>query len=283
MPRQESIIVLVCYFGKFPWYFNLFLHSCRYNSSIQFCILTDNEDKFENKPKNVFFIKKSLKEIEKLTSEKLGFKTILKTAYKICDYRPLLGYLFPDLIKNYTFWGYGDIDVIYGDLRYFLTNKLLNSYDVISMRPEYLTGSFTLYRNSKNVTTLFFESKDYKKIFSSADYFNFDECNFKFGFLQAGLPIDSFDSPIESMTHVVKKKHKEGFIKAYFDFHLVEGRTGNIKWHNGKITYKNKIEAIMYHFLEFKKMCKSKSVLKGKPDTLYISQNNIYRKYKPVL
>src|ERR1700741_2624180 len=159
MARQESIIILVCYFGKFPWYFDFFIHSCRYNPSIQFCILTDNEDKLENKPENVFFVKKTLKQIENKATEKLGFVAKLESAYKVCDYTPLLGFLFPELIKGYTFWGYGDIDVIYGNIRYFLTSKLLDSYDIISVRPEYLTGSFTIYRNSNRVNKLFLESK----------------------------------------------------------------------------------------------------------------------------
>ena len=112
---------------------------------------------------------------------------------------------------------------------------------------------------------------------------NFDECNFKFGFLQAGIPIEKFSSEIESMTHVVTRKHNEGYIKAYFDFHLIEGRTGKIKWGNGKIIYNNKIEAILYHFLEFKEICKSKKGLTRIPQAIYVSQNNIYKKYKTVL
>lgn len=200
--------MLLSYFGEIPWYFKFFIHSCKYNPSVSFCIITDNDAKIITVPKNVFFRKITIEQLQQLATRKLGFSTKLDNSYKICDFRPSLGYLFPELIKGYDFWGYGDIDIMYGNLRCFLTDKLLSDYDIFSFRPEYLTGSFTLCRNTKRINTLFMQSRDYKTVLSQKRYFNFDECNFMFAPLQAGESIDKIPCEIESMTHVVKRKAK---------------------------------------------------------------------------
>lgn len=273
-----NIIILLPFFGKFPWFIDIFLHSCSYNSTITFCIITDNVDEIKNIPNNVLIEHKTLPQIDKHSTKKLGFKTVLTTAYKICDFRPSFGYLFPELIEGFDFWGTGDIDVIYGDLRSFLASELLCNYDVISFRPEYLTGCFTLYRNSEKINNLFKQSKDYRTVLSSNTYYNFDECNFLFAPLQSKESICKIPFEIESMTHVVKRKHQEGYIKTYMDFYLLEGLLGNLKWVDGKIIYRNKLEAALYHFLEFKDKCKKKKVLIKKGRPLFISKSLMYTK-----
>lgn len=263
-----------------PWYFYYFLHSCKYNTSIDFFIITDDEVKRNDIPANVFILQKSLSEFKKLAEKKLGFNISILHPYKLCDFKPAYGFLFPELIEGYDFWGYGDIDVVYGNLRHFLTNKLLETYDVFSFRPEYLIGSLAVYRNTKKINELFMQSKDYKTVFSKSKYFNFDECNFMFVPLWAGEPIETIPHQIESMTHVVKKKVKEGYLNAYFDFNLIEGTVGNIKWKNGEITYKNKFEGILYHLLKFKEVYqhKNQKVQIRKGETICFSKNNVYKR-----
>lgn len=277
--NERSLIILLSFFGEFPWYLNYFLHSCRYNTTINFCIITDN-DKIPNKPKNVSLITITRGQFKRLATERLGFSTAPIQGYKICDFRPSLGYLFSELIKGYKFWGYGDIDMMYGNLRNFLTSELLDNHDIFSFRPEYLTGSFTVLRNAKKMNTLFMQSKDYKTVLSQDEYFNFDECNFIFSPLQDEIPIDQISCQIESFTHVVRKKEKEKYLRAYFDFNLVEGSAGKVKWNDGKIIYMNQFEAILYHFLKFKDRCKNNARLipKNKNEVICFSQNNIYKR-----
>src|SRR5262245_52309338 len=140
-----KIAILTCYFGKLPWYFQYFLHSCRYNPTVDFILITDREEDFESKPKNVIHIKKSLEEIESMATKKLGFKTKISTPYKLFDVKPAYGFLFSDILKKYDFWGHGDIDVVYGNIRGFMTKKLLSEYEVISVRHDYVTGTFALF------------------------------------------------------------------------------------------------------------------------------------------
>jgi len=275
-----SIAILICWYGPYPWYFPYFIHSCSYNSTIDFFIITDNQASINNKPENVKIIYKTLEEIKATASKKLGFTVCIDDPYKLCDFKPTYGFIFSKYIDGYDFWGAGDIDVIYGQLRDFLTPNLFDSYDIFSFRPEYLTGCLTIFRNTKKINELFMQSRDYKVVFSKNEYYNFDECNFMFVPLWAGVAIDEVPYRIESMTHFVKRKLKEGYLNAYFDFNLIEGTIGNVKWIKGRIIYKSQFEAILYHLLKFKDCYKKKYQLTQmkKNEAICFSKKNIYKR-----
>jgi hypothetical protein len=274
----QKIGIVSCYFGKFPWYFTYFLHSCKFNPTVDFIIITDSEEVFKNKPDNVYFIKRQLKEIENLATKRLGFKVSIPYPYKICDIKPAYGFLFSDLLKKYDFWGHADLDIIYGNIREFMTEKLLFEFEIISMRHDYITGSCALFKNSNKINTLFMQSKDYKKVFSHSEHFSFDECNFLWDPLEKGKSILEIQSEIESMTHVVKRLDKMHVIKAYFDFIIVEGTPGHVKWDKGRIIYKNRFEGMFYNLVRFKTKCKKHSIFKKMPTTFYFSPTAIYKK-----
>jgi hypothetical protein len=271
---KKSIALLSCYYGTFPWYFIYFLHSCKYNPGIDFIIVTDNNAPV-NLPSNVKFVYKTLDNISETATQKLGFTASIDNGYKLCDYKPAYGFLFPDLIAGYDFWGHGDIDVVYGDIRNFMSEEILSSYDIISSRHDYITGTFCLFRNNEQMNTLFMQSKDYKHVFGSAEHFCFDECSFLWKELEGGASVFDYPDHIESMTHVVKKAESEGKLKAFFDFIIVEGIPGEIKWDKGKIIYKEVYEAMLYHLVNFKKECKRPKILDPIPDTFYFTPRKI--------
>lgn len=125
---------------------------------------------------------------------------------------------------------------------------------------------------------LFMLSKDYKHVLTSSVHFCFDECNFLFQELQNGGCIFDFPDHIQSMTYVVKKAALEGKLKAFFDFIIIEGSTGKIKWDRGKIIYKDEYEAMFYHLIRFKTTCKRPKILDPIPDTFYFTPKTITAK-----
>lgn len=270
-----KIGIITCYFGEFPWYFPYFLHSCKFNPTINFIIITDCQNIPINIPRNVFILKKILPEIEALATKKLGFQVCMPYAYKICDFKPAYGFLFPEIIQGYDFWGHGDIDVVYGDIRGFMTEELLKNHDIISSRHDYITGTFCLYRNCRPMNTLFMQSKDYKKVFSRSEHFCFDECNFLFQELQNGASIFHYPDNIQSMTYVVQKAAAESKLRAFFDFIIVEGTPGKIKWEEGRIIYNDTYEAMFYHLIKFKTECKRPKILDPIPDIFYFTPKKI--------
>ena len=273
--KFKKVAILTCWYGPYPWYFSYFIHSCLNNPTIDFFIITDNKEVIPNKPNNIKIIYTTIEEIRKSASKKLGFKVDIKYPYKLCDFKPAYGFLFPEIIKGYDFWGHGDIDVVYGNIRNFMTAEILNQYDIISSRHDYITGTFCLFKNNKQMNTLFMQSKDYKLVLSSAEHFCFDECNFLFQELQNGASIFDYPDNIQSMTYVVKKAEAEGKLKAFFDFIIIEGATGKIKWQNGKIIYKDLYEAMFYHLIKFKTACKRPKILNPIPDTFYFTPRKI--------
>lgn len=272
----KSIAIIIPYFGKLPWYFDYFIHSCTYNLSVHFFVITDDQTHDKKISINVFIIYKTFEEMKVIMSERLQLKINIDNTYKLCDFKPAYGLIFDDLIEKYDFWGYCDIDIIFGNIRNFITDKILDEYDVFTPRHDYLGGYFCLFRNIEKVNKLFTHSKDYVKVFSSPLHYCFDETNFHFKEFDEGKHFSEIDSEIESMTHVVKKMEEVNFIKAYFDYHVIDGIPGNMQWNKGTMIYKNKFEVMFYHLIRFKKENKPPNSKNKMTESFRISPRRIY-------
>lgn len=273
---KKKVAILICFFGKLPWYFHYFVHTCKYNPTVDFFIITNDRSWSESLPKNVKIIYQEMEMINKTATRKLGFTTNIKEAYKLCDFKPAYGYLFPELIEGYDFWGHGDIDVIFGDIREFITDDVLENHELVNVRHDFISGYFLLFRNNKKMNTLFMRSKDYKKVLSSSTHYCFDETNFQFGDFAEIDIYPKIKHEVESMMHLVRKLENRGELKTYFDFHVIEGLPGKLKWEKGKLVYKNAYEIMLYHMIYFKNVFKPKQIPKEIPDAFSISPRRIY-------
>ena len=65
--------------------------------------------------------------------------------------------MFDKFTKGYDFWGYCDLDVIFGNLRDFFTDEKLEKFDKI-----YDAGHLSIYRNSNEVKKAFMGNETYK-------------------------------------------------------------------------------------------------------------------------
>ena len=271
------IVFIITYIGKYPWYFPYFLHSCRYNPTVDFLIFTDNNDPNIDFPPNVKLIPYSIDQFKMEAAKALGFDVAVESGYKLCDLRPAYGIIFADFIKGYDFWGYCDVDVIFGNIRSFMTDVLLNEYDVISARHDYLTGCFALFRNNPLNREIFKQSNDYRKVFTDPRNFFFDETNFAFEEFAKGLHYSQIKTEVESMTHVVRRLQEEKKLKAYFEFQIVEGFAGNMLWNKGTLIYRKQFEAMLYHLVRFKrKYSEPVDLQRIIPDKFRIGKKKIY-------
>jgi hypothetical protein len=277
MVTKNKIIVLITYFGNFPWYFPYFLHSVKFNRSIDFIIFSDSSYEGDL-PSNVRIVNKDLDEIRILASKKLGLRVSIDYPYKLCDFKPAYGLIFEDYTEGYDFWAQSDIDLIFGDLRSLLNSKILNTYDFVSMRHDYATGCFTLFRNNSLMNYFFKRSRAHEKAFTTSSYLGFDELNFKHCELSEGKTLAEIDTQIECFTHIIRHAAECGEIKALFDFMLIEGLPGKIKFNNGQLIYNGKYEAALYHLYWLKKIYKPEQIPKRIPNTFYISPTKIYFK-----
>src|SRR5262249_40242620 len=128
----------------------------------------------------------------------------------------------------------------------------------------------------EKMNLLFTKSKDYKRVMQEEQHFCFDETNFKFDEFKEGKMPDEIPSEIESMMHVVKRMQQQNYIRAFFDFMLVEGVPGSTKWEKGELVYRKKFEILLYHMIHFKKKYSPKQGPRKVPNVFTISKNRIY-------
>ncbi|WP_068816599.1 DUF6625 family protein [Phormidesmis priestleyi] len=180
---MNKIALVNCYMGTLPNYFQLFLDSAVRNPDIDFYIFNDETEKI-NVSHNVKIIPLSLGEFNKLASSKLELSIGVthNHGYKLCDLKPAYGVIFEDYLRGYDFWGYCDIDIIWGKVTNFVTPEVLSSHDVITVEKTHLAGHFTLFRNSGITIDLFRQTEDYKKVFADINRaYWFDESCKRFG------------------------------------------------------------------------------------------------------
>lgn len=168
---MKRIVILFPYFGKLPPQYGMWRASALRNPDIDFVFFTDCE--VENAP-NIIVHKMQFEDFKKMIQDAFDFPIVLDRPYKICEYRPAFAYALPDYVKEYDFWGWGDLDVVYGDIRHFITKDVLSQYKMISG-----CGHFALYHNDKDTNTYFMKSihgyQDYKDAFSKHESTFFDE------------------------------------------------------------------------------------------------------------
>jgi len=176
----------------------------------------------------------------------------VKQPYKLCDFKPTYGIVFSDYLIDFDFWGYCDLDIIFGQIRSFVTEEELCKYEVFSFRKQYPSGFFMLFKNTERINNLFRKSKDHKMILCSEEHYCFDECNFIHDYLMQGLNISEIEASVESMYHVITREIGQHALKASFKLWAGEGLPGEIEWRNGILTFKSRYQLLLFHLIDFK-------------------------------
>ena len=183
---MKSIIYIVVYMGKFDEFFNFWLLTCRYNPTIDFLIITDDNRKFDY-PNNVHVVYRNLDWVKSQFQKLYDFDIKLDNPYKLCDYKPAYGEAFAELIEGYDFWGHCDIDLLWGDIRDYLTEDVLDKYDRIGF-----LGHSIIYRNNKENNRRYRLGKtaedNYRKVFSTNENCFFDERGVNYIYDKLGVP-----------------------------------------------------------------------------------------------
>ncbi|MDF4015986.1 hypothetical protein QSU93_00580 [Limosilactobacillus fermentum] len=172
---MKKIAFLCPYFGKLPDHIQLWLNSCEMNPDDFFFLITDDETSELKIPKNVRVIKQTFSEFSKKVQSKFDFTISLNSIKKIGDFKPALGYIYEDLIKDFMAWGNVDVaDEIYGNINKFISDDLIKKYDKIM-----LLGHMSVYKNTKENNRRFMSDSNadfnYKDVYSSSQFFNFEE------------------------------------------------------------------------------------------------------------
>lgn len=169
---MNRICLVICWFGKLPEYFPVWAKSCEFNSRFDFLLITDHTPSIEL-PINIKIIPFDKKALVKRIRERLVKTPSIEKAYRLCDFRPMYGVIFREELKQYDYWGYCDVDVVFGNIEHFLTIEDIMKYEAV-----FNNGHFTLIKNTDNMNHLFSKKGalfNYKTVMKNNATFAFDE------------------------------------------------------------------------------------------------------------
>lgn len=256
-----SIVVLIPYFGSLPFWMPFFLISCKFNPSINWVLFTD-QDAGSAIPGNVKIFRYSYKSYCKLISDRLGINFNPKSPYKLCDIKPALGFIHDELISGYDFWAFGDLDLVYGNLRAYFTDDKLSKKNLFSTHATRISGHLCIIKNISKLNKAFMKVKNWKSIFEDEVHHAFDEKAFSKLFIRH----KNFPQPIRNFLKIFNPWLRQGEFKEAFTT-----PNARIRWIDKSYNFPNawfwkrgqisnnliKAEIIPYfHFMEWKKKWK---------------------------
>ncbi len=171
---QKSIVILFPYFGCFPPQYMAWRASALSNIDIDFMFFTDQQVEPAH---NIIVYNMQFTDFQKLVQDAFDFKIVLDRPYKLCEYKQAYGYILQSYIKSYDFWGFGDLDLVYGDIRHFITEEVLSRKFILGW------GHLTLMSNDDDTNTYFMKQatgyQNYKDAFTTSIITFFDEFDHK--------------------------------------------------------------------------------------------------------
>lgn len=252
---------IVQYYGELPVWFPLFLKSCEYNQEIDWLFFVDREF-VGHTPTNVKFHLQPPTEFQKLCRNKLGCEVELlcykgRTEeklgyYKLCDFRPMYGLIFQDYLNEYDYWGWCDVDMIFGNIQDFI-NEVSPDVECISFADEPYPlpyGPCTLIKNNEKMNKLFQKSCDISDILTLQKHFHFDE---------------DWTNDVDSIGHVMRRENikcKRESVGNDDGKNNGRGQKFKVKknwkvnWKSGKLYWRRR-EIMFFHFGQTKQWVQS--------------------------
>ena len=172
------LLFLIPYFGRWPFWMPFFLQSCRYNPDVKWVFFTDCGIPAEA-PSNVQFRSISFAEYCAKVSARLGIEFQPRSPYKLCDLKPALGYVHADELEGFDFWGFSDIDLVYGDLRAYFTIDRLQRFDLLSTHERRVSGHLCLLRNTARMREALMQVPGWQANLSSVEHNAIDEAAYR--------------------------------------------------------------------------------------------------------
>lgn len=277
---KYKVAQIIPYFGRWPEWIELYFYSCGKNPMVDFIFYTDCP-----LPKHIYantiFHQCTFNEYAKMVSERLGLDELIKRPYKLTDLKPFLGKVHEEELSNYNFWGFGDLDLVHGDLSVIVNDTMLNKYDVITTHSYRIAGHFTLLRNNAHYRNLCLNIPNWQHNLPRDKHFGYDEMDLtrlinpyrqnidrlhRYVFRWMGIKsyqlFDFFNSVLLKRMHMKEyfttpspvhhQKSKGNYCFSLFTFHS-SLKTWTYDVAHGKVTDSKGKEIPYLHFLCFKK------------------------------
>ncbi|WP_435645159.1 DUF6625 family protein [Butyricicoccus porcorum] len=234
--KKMKVAIIVPYFGKLPNYFQVFLDSCSYNSGFDWIIFTNDSTNYKY-PTNVHPITMTFEECRAIVQDHFDFVVSLSSPQKLCDYKCAYGYIFQAYLAGFDWWGYCDLDQIFGNLGAFITEEMLKKYDKIGS-----LGHLTLYRNTSGNNLMFLSDLNgrprYREVFTTERGCAFDEWlpdNINEIYLESGRPVmlDSIGADVNAYRTTFQLFDLDVQNRCYIQSTI---KNSVFLWNNGQLT-----------------------------------------------
>lgn len=173
---KYRVAQIIPYFGKWPAWINLYFYSCGKNPIVDFIFYTDCPLP-KTQYKNTIFHQCTYNEYCNLISKRLNINYTCSKPYKLTDLKPFIGLIHEVELKDYDFWGMGDIDLVYGNLNMIINDDMLEKYDVITTHNYHIAGHCCFCRNNDYYRNLCYKIKNWKQIILNDTPMSIDELN----------------------------------------------------------------------------------------------------------
>jgi hypothetical protein len=298
----KNVLIIIPYFGTTPVWIDYFIKSCSLNVDFHWLIY-GNLIIPGTIPANVSFVKAELEDFNRLASNKLNFPVRIIHPYKLCDFKITYGVIFEDFISDYDYWGYGDLDLIYGQISTFLPVETIKNFDVVTTRKNYYSGHFTLYKNCDKLKYSFTNIWNYKNnLMDFAHHYSLTErsnyigqpitcLNSKSSFFAAKIIKKIYRSLkyrifkrlplVHDMTILLNSLEKNGEIQVLKMEKIISDwifeksgiKSWEIIWKNGKLIYMcNNSQYMYFHFI-YSKTLKDFNIVPYRNQEYFIINN----------
>lgn len=226
---ENKIILIQLWLGKIPDYFWYHYETTK-NLNVDFLVFTDSGLVVDSPNYKVIPITKD--EVERKLSSMLNYEYKIINSSKVSDLKSCLGELFEEYITNYDFFGFYDIDTLFGDLQKWVI-PYTKEYEVISHADELycnrISGPFTIIKNTYENRRLYRKKIDRFIEISNINY------------------VCSFDEQEMSEILIENCNVKLIYNSINCETHNGGKNTYDSYWSGGKVYVKNE-EKLLYHF-----------------------------------
>jgi hypothetical protein len=244
---MKSIVIIFPYFGILPVQYKMWRASALKNPTVDFLFFTDAD---VEPAENIIVHKMQFEDFQKIVQQAFDFPIMLDRPYKLCEYKQAYGYILQDYIKEYDFWGFGDLDLVYGDLRAFLTEDVLTHKFLLGW------GHLTLLHNDEETNTYFMKLAEGYQNFQDAfttskitffDEYGYNGCSDKW---RNCRPDDCWlERPFDNASKPKQSYHFNSLTRGWqcVIFKHVDNKLFMLRFHNGQLEKKESLYAHFQH------------------------------------
>lgn len=258
MSTQNKFVTIIPFFGKWPFWMDFFLLGAEKNPQFDWLFHTDCGIP-DHAPGNVRFVETTFEDYQQKVRDTLHVDYYPDRSYKLCDIKPMLGLIHQDEISNYDYWGFGDIDLVHGQIKPFV-DQYLPKYKILALMAKRICGHMTFIANEPYFTEGFRQTPNWQGMLEDNQHFSITERKYTKVFLKHRR----FPVWLSKLLYPTNKLLRHTyFIEAFttpnagIDWSHLGGFPTQWYWKNGQISNDlGIVQPPYFHFMNWKTLWK---------------------------